>query len=96
MDRFPDDRVAAIKGEKTQVALAQDFAPHLSQIKQGRDQLAKGAVSAAAMLALMPEIGTLDRNQRASRACLAPIPRQSGTRQGKPASTANDGASHLP
>ena len=42
-----------------------------------------GAVTAAAMLTLMPEIGTLDRKQVASLAGLAPITRQSGKWQGK-------------
>jgi transposase len=42
-----------------------------------------GAVTAAAMLTLMPEIGTLDRKQAASLAGLAPITRQSGQWQGK-------------
>ena len=42
-----------------------------------------GAVTAAAMLSLMPEIGTLDRKQLASLAGLAPITRQSGQWQGK-------------
>ena len=37
-----------------------------------------GAVTAAAMLTLMPEIGTLDRKQVASLTGLAPITRQSG------------------
>ena len=42
-----------------------------------------GAVTAAAMLAMMPEIGTLDRKQVASLAGLAPITRQSGQWQAK-------------
>jgi len=42
-----------------------------------------GAVTAAAMLTLMPEIGTLERKQVASLAGLAPIIRQSGQSQGK-------------
>ncbi len=42
-----------------------------------------GAVTAAAMLTLMPEIGTLDRKQVASLTGLAPITRQSGQWQGK-------------
>ncbi|WP_458789636.1 IS110 family RNA-guided transposase [Yoonia sp. MH D7] len=42
-----------------------------------------GAVSAAAILTLMPELGTLDRKQVASLAGLAPITRQSGLWQGK-------------
>lgn len=42
-----------------------------------------GVVTAAAMLTLMPEIGTLERKQVASLAGLAPITRQSGQRQGK-------------
>lgn len=42
-----------------------------------------GAVTAAALLTLMPEIGTLDRKQVASLAGLAPITRQSGQWQGK-------------
>lgn len=42
-----------------------------------------GAVTAAAMLTLLPEIGTLERKQVASLAGLAPIIRQSGQWQGK-------------
>jgi transposase len=42
-----------------------------------------GAVTAAAMLTLLPEIGTLARKQVASLAGLAPITRQSGQWQGK-------------
>lgn len=42
-----------------------------------------GAVTAAAMLTLLPEIGTLQRKQVASLAGLAPITRQSGQWQGK-------------
>ena len=35
--------VAAIKGEKTMIELAQDFDVHPNQIKQWRDQLLEGA-----------------------------------------------------
>ena len=42
-----------------------------------------GAVTAAAMLTLLPEIGTLERKQVASLTGLAPITRQSGQWQGK-------------
>ena len=42
-----------------------------------------GAVSAAAMLTLMPELGMLDRKQVASLAGFAPITRQSRQLQGK-------------
>jgi len=42
-----------------------------------------GAVTAAAMLTLLPEIGTLKRKQVASLAGLAPITRQAGQWQGK-------------
>jgi len=42
-----------------------------------------GAGTAAAMLTLLPEIGTLERKQVASLAGLAPITRQSGQWQGK-------------
>ena len=42
-----------------------------------------GAVTAAAMLTLLPEIGTLQRKQVASLSGLAPITRQSGQWQGK-------------
>ena len=42
-----------------------------------------GAVTAAAVLTLMPETGTLDRKQVARVAGLAPITRQSGKWQGK-------------
>ena len=50
-----------------------------------------GAATAAALLALMPELGQLDRRQVAALAGLAPHPRQSGateayrrTRGGRP------------
>ena len=42
-----------------------------------------GAVTTAAMLTLLPEIGTLQRKQVASLTGLAPITRQSGQWQGK-------------
>jgi transposase len=42
-----------------------------------------GAVTAAAMLTLLPQIGTLGRKQVASLTGLAPITRQSGQWQGK-------------
>ena len=42
-----------------------------------------GAVTAAAMLTLLPEIGTLGRKQVASLTGLAPVTRQSGQWQGK-------------
>jgi transposase len=37
--------IAAIKGEKTLIELAQDFDVHPNQIKQWRDQLLEGATS---------------------------------------------------
>ncbi len=37
--------VAAIKGEKTLIELAQDFDVHPNQIKQWRDQLLEGATT---------------------------------------------------
>ena len=42
-----------------------------------------GAVTAAALLILMPEIGTLGRKEVSTLAGLAPITRQSGQWQGK-------------
>lgn len=42
-----------------------------------------GSVTAAAMLTLLPEIGTLERKQVASLTGLAPVTRQSGKWQGK-------------
>lgn len=42
-----------------------------------------GSVTAAAMLTLLPEIGTLERKQVASLTGLAPVTRQSGQWQGK-------------
>lgn len=42
-----------------------------------------GDVTAAALIALAPELGTLDQRQIASLAGLAPIPRQSGAWRGK-------------
>jgi transposase len=41
-----------------------------------------GAITAAGLVALMPELGTLDRRQAASLAGLAPHPRQSGASDG--------------
>jgi transposase len=41
-----------------------------------------GATSAAALIAFMPELGTLDRKQTASLAGLAPHPKQSGSFDG--------------
>ena len=41
-----------------------------------------GAITAAALLALMPELGRLDRRRIAALAGLAPHPNQSGTRDG--------------
>lgn len=41
-----------------------------------------GATTAAALIAFMPELGTLDRKQAASLAGLAPHPRQSGISNG--------------
>ena len=40
--------VAAIKGEKTLIELAQDFDVHPTQIKQWRDQLLEGATGVLA------------------------------------------------
>ena len=51
-----------------------------------------GAVTAAAMLILLPEIGTLARKQVASLAGLAPITRQSG--HGRASHSSAAGASH--
>ena len=42
-----------------------------------------GAVTAAGLVILLPEIGTLERKQLAGLAGLAPITRQSGQWQGK-------------
>lgn len=54
---------------------------------RGRDILCSitgiGAVTAAALLTLLPEIGTLERKRVASLTGLAPITRQSGQWQGK-------------
>jgi len=48
--------VAAIKGEKTLIELAQDFDVHPNQIKQWRDQLLEGATSVfGAVAALQAE-----------------------------------------
>ncbi len=41
-----------------------------------------GFVTAASVIALMPELGTLDRRQVAALAGLAPHPRQSGATEG--------------
>jgi transposase len=40
--------LAAIKGEKTMIELAQQFDVHLNQIKQWKDQLLDGAVGVSA------------------------------------------------
>jgi transposase len=53
------------------------------EIKAAADTLTTitgiGATTAAALLALLPELGTIDRRRIASLAGLAPHPRQSGT-----------------
>ena len=48
--------VAAIKGEKTLIELAQDFDVHPNQIKQWRDQLLEGATGEAAKTEPEPTI----------------------------------------
>lgn len=59
-----------------------------SPVWRAKDELLQtvtgiGAVSARALLAALPEIGTLSRRQAASLAGLAPIARESGTYRGK-------------
>ena len=48
--------VAAIKGEKTLIELAQDFDVHPNQIKQWRDQLLEGVFGEAAKTEPEPTI----------------------------------------
>ena len=46
--------VAAIKGERTLIELAQDFDVHPNQIKQWRDQLLEGATGATGVFGEAP------------------------------------------
>ena len=60
-------------------ALIQAVEPLRSAASTLRTIKGLGAVTAAALLALLPELGTLDRRRIASLAGLAPHPRQSGS-----------------
>ena len=69
-----DAEIASLIGTRETTARSRDILCSMPGI---------GAVTAAALLTLMPEIGTLERKQVASLAGLAPITRQSGQWQGK-------------
>jgi transposase len=69
-----DAEIAGLIGTRETTARSRDILCSMPGI---------GAVTAAALLTLMPEIGTLERKQVASLAGLAPITRQSGQWQGK-------------
>lgn len=69
-----DAEIAALIGARQATARSRDILCSMPGI---------GTVTAAAILILLPEIGTLERKQVASLAGLAPITRQSGGWQGK-------------
>jgi transposase len=69
-----DAEIAGLIGTRETTARSRDILCSMPGI---------GAVTAAALLTLLPEIGTLERKQVASLAGLAPITRQSGQWQGK-------------
>lgn len=69
-----DTEIAALIGARESTAHSLDILCSMPGI---------GAVTAAAVLTLMPEIGTLERKQVASLTGLAPFNRQSGQSQGK-------------
>lgn len=74
------ERIAAVE-EKIRALLA--ATPELAQdIKLLRTVPGLGDITAQALLALMPELGTLNRRQAAALAGLAPHPRQSGKTDG--------------
>lgn len=74
-------QIAELDNEIAKLIAAQETTARASEIL--RSMPGVGAVSAAALLTLMPELGALDRKQVASLAGLAPITRQSGQWQGE-------------
>ena len=66
--------VAAIKGEKTLIELAQDFDVHPNQIKQWRDQLLEGATGVFGEAAKAEPEPVIDvKTLVLSRICAAPM-----------------------
>ncbi len=81
-----------IKAIDTAIAtLIKAYQPLSDALKTLQEITGIGTITAAALIALMPELGSLDRRQAAALAGLAPHPRQSGgtdayrhTRGGRP------------
>jgi transposase len=71
-----DDQIKAI--DTAIETLIKDHQPLSQAVKTLRQIPGIGATTAAALIALMPELGSLDRRQAAALAGLAPHPRQSG------------------
>lgn len=79
--------IAAIEGQLTAIETAitdliEANAALADRVARLRSIPGIGATTAAALVALMPELGSLDRRQAASLAGLAPHPRQSGSHDG--------------
>lgn len=75
-----ETRIAAIEAE---IITLLKGTPDLNRAKQVLATIAGiGPATAATLIALMPELGTLDRRQAAALAGLAPHPRQSGASNG--------------
>ena len=73
-------RIAAIEAE---IAELLKSTPDLERARQALAAIPGiGPATAATLIALMPELGTLDRKQAAALAGLAPHPRQSGASNG--------------
>lgn len=75
-----ETQIQAIEAEIAALIQAQAALARAAAILQGMPGI--GRKTAAALLGLMPELGTLDRRQAAALAGLAPHPRQSGERDG--------------
>jgi transposase len=76
-----EDQIAETDAEIARLIAAQEDTARRCDILRSMPGI--GAVSAAAIQALMPELGQLDRKAVASLAGLAPITRQSGQWQGR-------------
>lgn len=78
--------LAVIERQIAQVEQAIKALTQGSHLKRKLDVLTAmtgiGQITAAALLAAMPELGTMDRRQAAALAGLAPHPNESGTRVG--------------
>lgn len=78
--RLLDTEIAAMEAELK--ALIKDNETLKQDTETVRSLSGIGFVTAVSLLALMPELGTMDRKKAASLAGLAPHPRQSGTMDG--------------